>query len=59
VEALGERVDGGLQPCAPHLGRLRLGEVRLRRGGQVRARAAQSLPGRVVEREADAALVVR
>ena len=29
VEALGERVDRGLQPRAPHLGGLRLGEVRL------------------------------
>ena len=29
MEALGERVDRGLQPRAPHLGGLRLGEVRL------------------------------
>ena len=29
VEALGECVDGSLQPCAPHLRCLRFGEVSL------------------------------
>ena len=35
VKALGECVDGRLQPCAPHLRRLRFRQVRLRRGRPV------------------------